>query len=177
MVNANIRFVDSADAASVAAIYAHHVASGTATFDMIARTVEETRLKIGDCAERQFPFLVYAEGNAVLGYAYATQFRDRPAYRLTCEDSIYVHPDHVGQGIGKQLLRALIYAAEAAGYRQMIAVVGGGEPGSVAVHASLGFEHAGQMRSVGRKFGQWLDTVYMQRSLGSGDTVPPEREP
>lgn len=112
-----------------------------------------------------------------MGYAYAAQFRDRPAYGSTCENSIYVHPDRLGQGIGKTLLGALLRQAQAAGFRQMIAVIGGGEPTSVALHARLGFQHAGRMQSVGRKFGRWLDTIYMQIALGAGDSAPPLKEP
>src|SRR4029079_17856283 len=102
-------------------------------------------------------------------YAYATQFRDRPAYAWTCENSIYVRADRIGQGIGRPLLEALIEAARDAGFRQMIAVVGGGEPASVALHLRCGFREAGRMKTVGFKFGKWLDTVYMQRSLITED--------
>ena len=165
------------DAAQIAAINAHYVKHGTASFDTEPRSVEATSAKIAECATRGWPFLVCADGGELLGYAYATQFRDRPAYGLACEDSIYVHPDHVGKGVGKQLLGALIDAAQTAGFRQMLAVIGGGEPASIALHASLGFEHVGRMRSVGRKFGRWLDSVYMQRALGTGDSQPPAREP
>ncbi len=105
------------------------------------------------------------------------QFRDRAAYSFACENSIYIRADCVGQGVGAALLRALVDAATAYGFRQMIAVVGGGEPASVALHTKLGFKPAGRMRSVGRKFGRWLDTVYMQLELGEGDRVPPDKEP
>jgi L-amino acid N-acyltransferase YncA len=113
----------------------------------------------------------------VVGYAYATQFRDRPAYRSTCENSIYVAPAAVGQGIGTRLLASLIEASERAGFRQMIAVVGGAEPASVALHLKAGFREAGRMRSVGRKHGRWLDTLYLQLPLGAGDSEPPGVEP
>ena len=118
-------------------------------------------------------FLVAQEGSELLGYAYATPFRDRPAYQYTCENSIYLHHEARGRGLGTALLGALIDQAQATGYRQMIAVVGGAEPASIALHTKLGFEQRGTMQSVGRKFGRWLDTVYMQRSLGSGDESPP----
>ena len=111
------------------------------------------------------PFLVADEAGEVIGFAYATQFRDRPAYAYTCENSIYVRSDQVGRGIGRVLLTGLIDRAREAGFRQMIGVIGGGEPASVALHAVLGFEEAGRMKSVGFKFGRWLDTVYMQLSL------------
>jgi phosphinothricin acetyltransferase len=172
-----IRTAVEDDADAIAAIYAHHVRHGTATFDTIPRTPAETAAKIVDCDNQGWPFLVVARADVVIGYAYATQFRDRPAYVATCENSIYLHPDHLGKGVGKALLAALLVAAEQAGFRQMIAVAGGGEPASVALHASLGFTHAGTMRSVGRKFGRWLDTIYLQIALGDGDGTPPAREP
>lgn len=169
-----IRPATEADAAPIAAIYAHHVAHGTASFDTAAPGVDETRAKIARILGAGWPFLVAEAADAVVGYAYATQFRDRQAYRNTCENSIYVHPDHVGRGVGSALLRELVAAAEAFGFRQMIAVIGGGEPASVALHARAGFVEAGRMRSVGRKFERWLDTVYMQRALGPGDTTAPD---
>jgi len=172
-----VRRANSRDAAATAAIYAHHVAHGSASFDTVPRSEAEMAAKIGECAARGWPFLVAEADGKLLGYAYATQFRDRPAYKSTCENSIYVHPEHVGQGIGTLLLGALLKAAESAGFRQMIAVVGGAEPASAALHARLGFAEAGRMRSVGRKFGRWLDTLYLQKSLGPGDTTPPNVEP
>ncbi len=174
---ATIRTAEPRDAGATAAIYAHHVAHGTASFDTVPRTDAEMAAKIAECTARGWPFLVAEIGGQVVGYAYATQFRDRPAYTSTCENSIYLHPDHLGQGIGTQLLRALVDAAERAGFRQMIAVVGGAEPASVALHARAGFVETGRMRSVGRKHGRWLDTLYMQKSLGPGDAIPPAVEP
>jgi phosphinothricin acetyltransferase len=172
-----IRPAQIEDASSIAVIYAHHVAHGTASFDTTPRTDAETAAKIAACAAKGWPFLVADAGGDVVGYAYATQFRDRPAYNSTCENSIYVAASHVGRGIGKTLLAALVEAARQAGFRQMIAVVGGAEPASVSLHVKAGFTEAGRMRSVGRKFGRWLDTVYLQRSLGVGDTEPPRNEP
>lgn len=172
-----IRAARAQDGEAIAAIYAHHVLHGTATFDTVPRSTADTVAKIEECLTRGWPFLVTEQDGVVAGYAYATQFRDRPAYAAACEDSIYLHADHLGQGIGKALLAALLVAAEQAGFRQMIAVAGGGEPASVALHASLGFRDAGRMHAVGRKFGRWLDTVYMQIALGAGDSLPPEREP
>jgi L-amino acid N-acyltransferase YncA len=176
MTTSWIRNANETDAAAIAAIYAHHVAHGTGSFDTEPRSIADTAAKIGECTRRGFPFLVAADGSQILGYAYATQFRDRPAYSNTCEDSIYIDPGHTGKGVGKALLLALMAAAEKAGFRQMIAVAGGGEPASIALHMACGFEHAGRMRSVGHKFGRWLDTVYMQRPLGVGDRTPPDAE-
>jgi phosphinothricin acetyltransferase len=161
-----IRSARVADAPAVAAIYAHHVLNGTASFDTVPRTEAETAERIGWITGQGWPFVVAERAGEVLGYAYATQFRDRPAYAATCENSIYIHPDWIGRGIGRMLLAALVARASEYGFRQMIAVVGGGEPASVALHEKLGFTHAGRMKSVGQKFGRWLDTVYMQLPLG-----------
>jgi L-amino acid N-acyltransferase YncA len=161
-----IRPVRPDDAAPIAAIYAHHVLHGTATFDIDPPDIAAWRDKIASIAAHEWPFIVAEQDGGVAGYAYATQFRDRPAYAETCENSIYIAPDHLGQGIGSHLLPALVEAARHAGFRQMIAVIGGSEPASLALHAKCGFMHAGRMTDVGRKFGRLLDTVYMQRALG-----------
>ena len=155
------------DAPSIAAIYAHHVLHGTATFDLDPPDAAFWRDKIADMAARGWPFIVADEGAGAIGYAYAAQFRDRPAYREACEDSIYIAPDAMGRGVGRALLAALLDGAMAAGFREMIAVIGGAEPASVAVHARLGFIETGRLRDVGIKFGRRLDTLYMQRSLGT----------
>ena len=172
-----IRAAGIGDAERIAAIYAHHVRHGTATFDIVPMSVAAMADKIDGLVARGCPFLVAEVEGLVVGYAYAAPFRDRPAYAGTCEDSIYLDPAWAGRGIGKALLSALIDACEAAGFRQMIGIAGGGEPASVALHIACGFSHAGRMVSVGRKFGRWLDTVYMQRALGAGDMVPPASEP
>lgn len=171
-----IRTATPNDAAATAAIYAHHVAHGTASFDTEPRSDGEMEAKIAECVAHGWPFLVAEKDGHVAGYAYATQFRDRPAYRSTCENSIYISPAFVGQGVGTQLLDALVQAATDAGFRQMIAVVGGGEPASVALHLKAGFVEAGRMKSVGRKFGRWLDTLYLQLSLGASDSTSPDYE-
>jgi len=111
----------------------------------------------------------------VVGYAYATVYRGRSAYRFTAEDSIYVHHAHGRKGIGSALLAALIEACEAAGCRQMVAVIGDRENlASIRLHERFGFTPAGELASVGFKFGRWLDTVRMQRALGAGDTTLPD---
>jgi phosphinothricin acetyltransferase len=171
-----VRDATPGDAQAIAAIYAHHVLHGTATFDTEPRSGEETAARIIAINAAGLPFLVAEVAGGIAGYAYATRFRDRAAYAATCEDSIYIDPAHTGRGIGSALLAELVRRCEAAGYRQMIAVVGGGEPASIALHRRLGFTHAGTMRSVGRKFGRWLDTVYMQRALGDGDQTAPASE-
>ena len=153
------------DADAMAAIYAHHVLHGSASYDVIPPPAEHFRAKIGAVATAGWPFLVAERGGAVAGYAYATQFRDRAGYRYTAEDSIYVHPERVGQGIGGALLDALIARCVVGGFRQLIAVIGGAEPASVALHSKRGFREAGRLTSVGWKHGRWLDSLYMQLEL------------
>ena len=109
----------------------------------------------------------------IVGYAYATQFRDRAAYAWTCENSIYVHPDWQGRGLGTALLLELCRSAEEFGFRQMVAVIGGAEPASIALHEACGFQEVGRLRSAGWKHGRWLDNVYMQLALGKGSSEPP----
>jgi phosphinothricin acetyltransferase len=162
----SIRAARIEDAEAVAAIYAHHVLHGTASFEIEPPTADFWNEKIRTVLSRGWPFLVSVAADEVVAYAYATQFRDRPAYAHTCENSIYVRADSLGHGFGRQLLDALDAAAKDAGFLQMIAVIGGAEPASIAVHRACGFREAGRMTAVGFKFGQWLDTVYMQRGLG-----------
>lgn len=153
------------DDAAIAAIYAHHVLNGTATFDLEPPPPAFWANKIAAITTQGHPFLVAEGADQVLGYAYATPFRDRPAYARTCENSIYIRADTVGRGVGSALITALLDAATASGFSEMIAVIGGGEPASVALHTRAGFRHAGRMERVGEKFGRLLDTVYMQRTL------------
>ena len=171
-----------ADAAQIAAIYAHHVRHGTATWEIAPPTADEMAARMARVLGEGWPWLVAREkaGNGegdVLGYAYAAQYNQRAGYRYACEDSIYLRRDALGQGIGTALLAALIAASEIWGFRQMIAGIAGSEPASVALHARAGFAQVARLRSVGRKHGQWLDVIYMQRALGQGDAAPPPEEP
>ena len=168
-----IRQVREQDAVDIAAIYAHHVLHGTASYDMQPPSADDMLEKIRRVLGAGWPFIVAEQDGRVVGYAYATQFRDRAAYAWTCENSIYVHPDRQGRGIGKALLGELCRNAEQFGFRQMIAVIGGAEPASIALHEACGFEEVGRLRSAGWKHGRWLDNVYMQIALGKGSSEPP----
>ena len=173
-----IEAATTADAAAVAAIYAHHVRDGTASFEIEPPSEAEMAERMAKVLGAGKLWLVARDPDGeVVGYAYASQFRDRPAYRFACENSVYIRHDRRGEGTGRALLALLIVAAERHGFRQMIAVIGGAQPASVRLHAACGFAETGRMRSVGRKHGQWLDTLYMQRALGQGDDTPPEEEP
>src|SRR5260370_33384502 len=121
-----------------------------------------------------FPCVVATLDGRVVGYAYAGAYRQRPAYRFTVENSVYLEPAIHRRGIGLQLMRHLIEACEARGYRQMIAVIGdSGNSGSIGVHTKTGFQMIGTHPNVGLKFGRWLDTVMMQRALGEGAATVP----
>ena len=169
-----IRDARESDSAAIAAIYAHHVLHGTATYDVEPPTPEEIVANLGSITGRGWPFIVAEEAGIVAGYAYASRLRERAAYAWTAEDSLYVHPDQVGKGVGTALLQELCRRAEACGFRQMIGVIGGGEPASIRVHARCGFREVGRAYGVGWKHGRWLDNVYMQRALGKGSRAPPE---
>jgi len=161
----HIRNARPDDANVIAAIYAHHVLQGTASYDEDPPPASFWSEKIATVRARGWPFLAAMSDGELVGYCYATQFRDRAAYRFTCENSIYVHPDHLARGIGRSLLNELLKAARKAGFKQMIAVIGGAEPASIALHRACGFVEAGRLKSAGFKFGRCLDSVYMQRSL------------
>jgi L-amino acid N-acyltransferase YncA len=167
-----------ADAAQIAENYAYHVLHGVATFEVEPPDVAEMARRIAHVLTGGYPWLVARDGSGqIAGYAYAGQFHPRAAYRFTCEDSIYLRHDRLGQGTGAVLLAALIAATEACGLRQMIALIVGEEGGSVPLHRRFGFTEIGRMTAVGRKHGRWLDVITMQRALGAGDTAPPPEEP
>jgi L-amino acid N-acyltransferase YncA len=169
-----IREAVEGDISEIQAIYAHHVLHGTGTFEEIPPSVEEMQARWRNVTSKGCAWIVSAGTAGVAGYGYYQQIRDRSAYRFTAEDSIYVREDVRGQGVGKALVVALLQAATEAGYRQMIAIIGDSENiGSIGVHTSLGFRKVGVMHATGLKFGRWLDTVYMQRALGSGDADVP----
>ena len=162
-----VRAATPADAAAVAAIYAPEVLAGTASFEIEAPTTAVMAARMERVSGAGWPWLVADDGGRVIGFAYAAQFRDRPAYARTCENSVYVAASACRRGAGKALLAALITAARAAGFREMIAVIGDGA-GNIAsrrLHGACGFHEAGMLTNVGCKFGRCLDVAYMQISL------------
>ena len=172
-----VRDATDADLPAVAAIYAHHVLTGLASFEEAAPTVEEMARRRQSVLALGAPYLVAELGGRLVGFAYANSHRPRPAYRHTLEDSVYVAPDSLGRGVGKALLVALVARCEQGPFRQMVAVIGdSANAGSVALHAACGFEMVGNLKAVGFKFGRWVDTVLMQRPLGDGGaTLPPAK--
>ena len=162
------------DLPAIQSIYAHHVLHGLASFEEEPPPVEEMQRCFEDVTGRGLPYLVAEENGDVLGYGYCTLYRTRSAYRFTLEDSIYVKDGQQGKGIGKALLAELIARCRALNYRQIVAVIGdSANAASIAVHASLGFVRAGNLRSTGYKFGRWVDSVLIQLPLGEGDGSKP----
>ncbi len=162
----HIRPASLHDIAAIAAIYAPHVLHGTGTFEEDPPSVAERAARLDTVQARGWPWLVAERAGAVIGYAYAAQFRDRAAYRFAGEDSVYVHPDHMGAGVGRALLDALLAASAAAGFQRLFAVIGDSENvGSIRLHARAGFTPAGQLDKAGYKFGRYLDVVFMQRAI------------
>ena len=167
-----------ADLPAITAIYAHNVQHGTGTFEIDAPDAAQMAGRRDDVLDKGLPWLVAQDGDEaggkILGFAYANQFRPRPAYRFFLEDSIYLDPDACGRGIGRLLLAELLARCEATGARQVLAVIGdSANAGSIGVHRALGFEHTGLLKAAGWKFGRWLDVVLMQKALGVGATCGP----
>ena len=167
------------DLPAVTAIYAFNVEHGTGTFELEAPTVPEMARRREDVVSKGLPWLVAERGGQVLGYAYANHFRPRLAYRFCVEDSVYLDAEAKGQGLGRLLLAELLARCEAAGARQMLAVIGDStNAASVGMHLALGFEHVGLMKAAGWKFERWLDVVVMQKRLGRGsDSAPLDISP
>lgn len=171
----SIRPSSDPDLPQIAAIYAHHVLHGTGTFETDPPSPADMADRRADVLAKGLPYLVAEEDGKVLGFAYCQWFKPRPAYRFSAEDSIYLHPDAAGKGLGKLLLAELARQAEAAGIRKLIAVIGDSSNArSVGVHRAAGFTAVGTLKSCGWKFGEWLDIVLMEKTLGEGDTTPPE---
>jgi phosphinothricin acetyltransferase len=170
-----VRSGRQADAEALAAIYGHHVLTGFGTFEEDPPDPAEMERRRLAVVERGLPYLVAEEAGRVLGFAYASAFRPRAAYRYTAEDSVYVAPDTQGKGVGRAVLSAVVEACEAFGVRQLVAVIGDSQNhASINLHRALGFEHSGVGRSFGFKHGRWVDIVWMQKALNGGDTNTPD---
>jgi phosphinothricin acetyltransferase len=174
MTSPLLRPATTADLPAITAIYAHHVQTGLASFETDAPTLAEMTQRHATITGAGYPYLVAELDGAVLGYAYANAYRARPAYRFTVEDSIYVAPHAVGLGVGRALLTRLIVDCEQRGDRQMLAVIGdSANAASIALHRACGFTQKAVLDAVGFKFGRWVDSVIMQRTLGPGATTLP----
>ncbi len=169
-----VRASTEEDVPAMLSIYSDAIQRGIGPFDIEPIDPAELKRRRKAMLKRRLPHLVADCGGVVVGYAYAAPFRKRPAYRYTVEHSIYIHKDHHGRGIGRQLLGDLIEACAGAGCRQMVAVVDSANLPSLRLHASCGFSQSGILRSVGFKFGRWTDSVFMQRALGQSDHILPD---
>lgn len=170
-----IRDAAEADMPEVQAIYAHHVLRGLASFEEVAPGVDELRSRRESALAHGLPYLVAELDGRVAGYAYATPYRSRSAYRHSIEDSVYVREGFGGKGIGAALLAALIRRCEEGPWRQMVAVIGdSANAASIGLHRKLGFRVVGTLEAVGFKFGRWVDSVLMQRALGEGSQNLPQ---
>jgi phosphinothricin acetyltransferase len=169
-----LRAASERDLPAIHSIYAHHVLHGLASFEEEPPSVDELGRRFRDITGRGLPYLVAESGGALAGYGYCAPYRARSAYRYSLEDSVYVRHDMAGRGVGRRLLEELVLRCEGLGYRQIIAVIGdSGHAASIGVHAACGFLRVGTLRSVGFKFGRWVDSVIMQRPLGPGDSSRP----
>ena len=155
------------DAPAVSVLYAAHVLTGTASFEITPPDAEEMARRMKAVLDRGHPWIVAeADDGRLVGYAYASLFHQRAAYAHTFENSVYLASDAQGEGLGTALMRELLLLCKAAGAREIIALIGdSANAGSIALHRKLGFRHAGVITDVGEKFGQMLDVVYMQLSL------------
>jgi phosphinothricin acetyltransferase len=170
-----IRPSRDSDVDAMLAIYRRHIRRGIedGVEDTDTPQPDDLRERRKNLKNRRFPHVVAIKGGEVVGYAYVVLFRKRPAYRYTVKHSIYVHHDHIGQGVGSLLMRGLIDACAAAGFRQMIGYIDGDNVASLALHERFGFVRVGVLPGVAYRYGRWADSVMVQRSLGSGSTTPP----
>lgn len=174
-MTALIRPATAADAPELAAIYGHHVLHGFGTFEEVAPSPDDMVQRLAAVTKWDLPYLVAEIDGQVAGLAYAGLFRPRAAYRYTVEDSVYIAPDRMGQGVGKALLTAVIKACESLGLRQMVAMIGdSANAGSIGLHRACGFSPAGMLPAIGYKHGRWVDVVQMRRPLNGGDQAPPD---
>jgi L-amino acid N-acyltransferase YncA len=172
-----VRDSREADIEAMLAIYVYHIRRGVdqlGNYELEAPQFDDLKRRRKNMQKHRLPHLVAERAGSVIGYAYAVPFRKRPAYRYAVKHSIYVHHEHLRSGVGSLLLPALIDACAAAGYRQMIGYIDASNQPSFQLHEAFGFRQVGYLPSIGFKFGQWTDSIIMQRSLGPGATAKPD---
>jgi phosphinothricin acetyltransferase len=170
-----IRNCEEKDVLAVTAIYRHHVLTSPATFELEPPDAEEMLRRYRSIMSGGFIYLVAERDAEIVGYAYVSTYRARPAYRFTVENSVYVRPGNERRGVGRMLLQALLAECEKKPFRQVIAVIGdSANAASIELHRALGFRMVGNFKSVGFKFGRWLDSVLMQKDIGAGDAAKPD---
>jgi phosphinothricin acetyltransferase len=159
-----LRLATLDDADAIRQIYNLEVTTSTATFDLVPRSLEDQRSWLA-ARSGAHAVLVATEDDAVVGFASLSPWRERPAYATSVEDSVYVHRDHHGRGVGRALLTELVAIGTRHGFHACMARIVGGHDASIGLHAACGFEVVGTEREIGRKFGRWLDVVVMERLL------------
>ncbi|MEZ4221869.1 MAG: N-acetyltransferase family protein [Polyangiaceae bacterium] len=164
---AALRPARAEDLPTIVAIYNHAVESGVATFDLEPVTVAEREPWLAAFGEK-YPLFVAELETQVVGFAYYSKFREKPGYLHTVEVTVYVDPPAQGLGVGSELLQALVAHARERDVHVMVAVLGGDNPASLALHAKAGFHIVGQLYEVGRKFGRWVDITLMQKTISAG---------
>jgi L-amino acid N-acyltransferase YncA len=171
----SFRDAERRDAKAIAALYAYYVETSAATFEETPPAAAEIAKRMKAVQSAGLPWIVATDAHgAVLGYAYASSYRTRSAYRYTVENSVYISPGTIGSGIGAAIMREVIERCTRAGYRQMLAVIGGsGNIASIALHERLGFRMVGTHRAIGYKQDRWIDVVHMQLALGEGSSSAP----
>jgi len=160
-----LRPLQKTDIALITAIYAHYVKNSVVTFDIEAPDIGQMAKKFALLEKAGHPVIIAQHQDEVVGFAYASTFRPRPAYRFTCEDAIYLAPDMVGRGLGSRLLGELVEKARVFGFNQMVAIITANAANSIALHKKHGFEIYGQFPELGYKFNRWHDIVHMQKKL------------
>ena len=170
-MTATVRPAREEDLPGILDIYNEAVLNTTASYDYEPRTLEHRRAWFADHAQHGYPVFVAAtEAGRVLGWSALNRFHDRPGYRFTTENSVYVAPDQRGRGLGKRLLVPLLRAARDQGFHAILAKIDADNVASLRLHQTLGFEPVARLRQVGFKFGRWLDVVYLELLL---DGPPP----
>lgn len=169
-----IRPANEQDITQITQIYSHHVLNGTGTFEIDPPSEQDMQARWQDVCSKKLPYLVLEDDGQIMGFAYCNWFKPRPAYRFSAEDSIYMHADSVGKGMGRLLMSELLAQAQRAGIRKLIAVIGDtANAGSIGLHNAMGFVHVGTIGACGWKFDQWLDVVLMEKALGDGANSSP----
>ncbi|MEO8756333.1 MAG: N-acetyltransferase family protein [Devosia sp.] len=165
MSTIKLRPYTPADIPAVTRIYGHYVRDTVITFETEEPDEAEMANRFATIAGKGHPLLIAEDAGETIGYAYASTYRPREAYRFTCEDSIYLAPEAVGKGLGGTLLAALLDQSKKFGFRQMLAVITAERANSIRLHEKHGFRMIGHYPELGYKFDRWLDIVHMQRAV------------
>jgi len=165
MTSIILRPYSSSDAPALSAIYGHYVKNSVVTFDLDAPDAKQIEKKFSTIAQQGHPLIIAEIDDEIVGFAYASYYRERPAYRFTCENAIYLSPNHIGKGLGSKLLDELLKKSKQFGFKQMVAIITLGTASSIALHKKHGFEVLGEFPDLGFKFDSWHGITHMQKKL------------